>query len=93
LDQIRQGISLEVRQAVLNILNAQERLAAAEKGVDQAREALRLANVRFEAGVSTAVEVSDAQVALTDAQTNLVNAMNDYRQALARYERAIGAPV
>src|SRR5439155_104220 len=35
--------------------------------VQQAQEALRIAQVRYRAGVATSVEVTDAQVALTQA--------------------------
>ena len=52
--------------------------------------ALRIAQVRYRAGVSTNVEVTDAQVALTDAQTNQVNAEYDYLNAQAALARALG---
>ncbi|MCC6443364.1 MAG: TolC family protein [Armatimonadetes bacterium] len=91
LDQLRQGISLEVRQALLNVNEARDRIGVAEKGVDQAKEGLRLARVRYEAGVGTALEVTDAQVALTQAENNYVNAVYDYRTARARLLKAVGS--
>ncbi|MDH7571391.1 MAG: TolC family protein, partial [Armatimonadota bacterium] len=42
-------------------------------------------------GISTALEVTDAQAVLTQAEVNVVNARYDYLLARARYERAIGA--
>ena len=53
-------------------------------------EALRIAQVRYRAGVSTSVEVTDAQVALTLAQTNQVNAEYNYLDAQTALARAIG---
>lgn len=91
LQQAREGVALEVRQAYLNLQDAQKRLAVAQKGLEQATEALRLARVRFEAGVSPQLEISDAELAFTQAQTNLVNAQYDYLDAYAALLRAVGA--
>lgn len=91
LQQAREGVALEVRQAYLNLQDAQKRLAVAQKGLEQATEALRLARVRFEAGVSPQLEISDAELAFTQAQTNLVNAQFDYLDAYAALLRAVGA--
>jgi outer membrane protein len=91
LKQAQEGIALEVRQAYLTLQDAQKRLEVARKGLEQATEALRLARVRFEAGVSPQLEISDAELAFTQAQTNLVNAQFDYLDAYAALLRAIGA--
>ncbi len=90
LQQVKEGVALEVRQAYLNLQDAQKRLAVAQKGLAQATEALRLARIRFEAGVSPQLEISDAELAFTQAQTNLVNAQFDYLDAYAALQRAIG---
>jgi outer membrane protein len=90
LDQVRQAVALDVRTALLNLREAEARRGTTASNVNQAREALRIANVRYQAGVSTIVEVTDAQVALTQAQTNQVNADYDYVVAQAAVERALG---
>lgn len=91
--QTRDGVALETKQAILSMENAAERMAAAAKTVEQAKEALRLAKVRYQEGVSIALEVTDAQAALTQAETDLVNARYDYLVARARYQRAVGLAV
>jgi len=91
LKQAQEGVALEVRQAYLTLQDAQKRLEVARKGLEQATEALRLARVRFEAGVSPQLEISDAELAFTQAQTSLVNAQFDYLDAYAALLRAIGA--
>lgn len=88
--QIKEGVALEVRNAYLNLRDAKQKLEVAERGIAQATEGLRLARVRFEAGVSTPLEISDAEVAYTQAQTNRVNARYDYLNAYASLQRAIG---
>jgi outer membrane protein len=90
LDQVRQTVALDVRTSQLNLREAEARRGTTASNVTQAREALRIANVRYQAGVSTIVEVTDAQVALTQAQTNQVNADYDYVVAQAAVERSLG---
>jgi len=54
-------------------------------------EALRISEVRYEAGLATPVEVSDARVALTGARTNHVNAVYGYQLAQAQLLSTINA--
>ena len=91
-DQFVRGIKAEVQQSIIAVRDANERAEVAGNTVTQAREALRLANVRFRAGVGTQLEINDAQTALTQAETNAVNAQYDYLSALARLSRATGNP-
>jgi len=90
LDRTRKQVALEVRTALLNLREAEERRQTTAANVEQAREALRISQVRYNAGVATNVEVTDAQVALTEAQTNQVNADYDYLDAQAALTRALG---
>jgi outer membrane protein len=90
LQQVKESIALEVRTAYLNLQDAAKRLEVARKGLGQATEALRLARVRYEAGVSLQLEISDAELAYTQAQTNLVNAQYDYLDAYAALQKAVG---
>jgi outer membrane protein len=83
-------ISREVEQAQLNVNEAQERIGAAQTAVASAQENFRLAQGRFDAGVGTILELTDAQLFLTPAQNTEAQALADYRIAVARLERAIG---
>jgi outer membrane protein TolC len=91
--QLRQGIELEVRRALLNLAAAAEELATADAAVQQAAEGLRIANVRFAAGVSTNLEVITAQAALSQAEANRIQALFNVTVARAQLERAVGGPV
>lgn len=89
-------VVLEVRQSYLNLLQARDRVAVANRALAQAREAYRLAKVRFDAGVSQAqgvsplLELSDAQNALTQTENNQVNALYDYNNNRSRLDKAVG---
>lgn len=91
-EQTLLGVKLDAQQAYLSTNESRERITLAGKTLDQARESMRLAEVRYKAGVSTQVELFDAQTALTQAETNQVNAVYDYYTAMAQLEKAVGGP-
>ncbi len=83
-------ISREVEQSVNNVVESEERIQAAQVAVASAQENFRLAQGRFDAGVGTILELTDAQLALTQAQNTEAQALADYRISLARLDRAVG---
>lgn len=91
--QLRQAIELDIRRALLTYGSAAEELATADKTVEQAEEGLRIANVRFAAGVSTNLEVILAQAAQSQAAGNRIQALFNVNVARAQLERAAGGPV
>ncbi len=84
------SIAQEVEQAYLSVLEAEERIQAAQTAVASAQENFRLAQGRFDAGVGTILELTDAQLALTQAQNTEAQALADYRIAIYRLDRARG---
>jgi outer membrane protein TolC len=84
---MRQRIELEVRQAWLALEQANGELAAAGKGVDQAREATRIAGVRYQAGVGTLLEVTSAQASLAQAEFSLALARFNHHLARSSHPR------
>ena len=89
-EQLRQNVSVEVRQALSNINDAQTRASSATLGVTQAQEAFRLSNVRYQNGIGTILDVVNAQAQLAQARSNLLNAQYDYQTSLAQLTRALG---
>jgi len=69
---------------------ALQRLKTARAALVSAEEAFRLAQVRYEGGVGTQVEVWDAQFALTRARANEIQALYDAHKAFARLLYATG---
>lgn len=88
LNQLQLGVSLDVRTAALSLEEAAKRVATTQQNVDLAEEALRLANVRYNAGIAILVEVTNAESQLTQARFNNVNALYDYATAQAQLQRA-----
>ena len=90
LEQTRLAVQVEVRRALSSLSEATELTDAAVRVVQQAEEALRLANARYGAGTATQLELLSAQVALTSARNNQLQANYSYNVAAAAMRRALG---
>ncbi|WP_071517779.1 TolC family protein [Geitlerinema sp. PCC 9228] len=86
---LRQQIRTQVEQAFFDLQANLQNIETARKGVEQAREALRLARLRFQAGVGTNTDVLDAETELTRSEGNLVRAILGYNRALAQLQRSL----
>jgi len=84
------AIEVQVRQAYSSLTEAWELVQATGKSVEQAQEALRLANVRYAAGAATQLDVLTSQVALTQARVNQLQAFYNYSVARAAIRQAMG---
>ena len=87
--QQRDQTRFEVEQAFSNLQSNLQNVSTATGALEQARESLRLARLRFQAGVGTQTEVIDAETALTRAEGNRVQAILDYNRALANLQRSV----
>lgn len=89
-------VTLDVQQAYVNLIQARDRVQVTDVELAQAQEAFRLAQVRYNAGVSQTtgvspqLELSNTQTTLTQAETNRLNALYDYNVARSQLDRAIG---
>ena len=89
-EERRQQIALEVEQSYLRVVETQERIIATEAATRAAKENLDLAQGRYQVGVGSIIEVTDAETLYTDAQTNYVRTLYDYKIADAQLARAMG---
>jgi len=84
------AVDVEVRRAISIFQQAIELAEASKKVVEQAEEAVRLANVRYNAGTATQLDVLTSQVDLTTARLNQLQAYYTYNVAVATTRRAMG---
>lgn len=84
------GVKLEVKDAVLRLKAAEERIGVTRKVVVQAEESLRIVKDRYEAGLTTVVDLLTSEAVLTQAKGNLTQALYDYNVGLAGLELALG---
>lgn len=92
LDQLREGVRLEYEQALGELRRAQAQVAAVGRTVEQAQRVYELTELRYDEGLATQLDVSNARLALQQARINQVRAYHDAYSALARAERALGIP-
>jgi outer membrane protein len=90
LDVLMEAVMLQVEQNYLSLKEAQERIDASDKLVVQAKENLRLAEGRYNSGVGSPIEITDAQVTLSNAEITDIQALADYNSSLIRLHQAIG---
>ena len=91
--QLRDGIQLEVDQALAAYREADEQKLVADEAVELAIESLRLARLNFSEGVARNVDVLEAQTALSGSRLDALGAETNYRIAVARMRKAAGIDV
>lgn len=89
-EYLQNAIILEVKQAYLRFMAAQEALVAAQDNMMQAEETFGIIEKRYQNGLATNLEYMDVQLAATQAQTNYLSALKDYYASRAAIQRSIG---
>jgi outer membrane protein TolC len=90
---LRQDIALEVRRALLDLSRTSQSIDVAQRGAEQARENLALAEGRYSTGVGSIIELTDAQAQKARSEAEYVRSLYSHQLAIAGLERAIGQPV
>jgi OMF family outer membrane factor len=83
-------VRFQVEQSFYDLRANQQTIRTTSREVLSQREALRLARLRFQAGVTTQREVVDNQRDLTRAQLRYVTALADYNISIAELRRRTG---
>ena len=86
--QTEDDIRLEVEAAYDALMQAKEALDIQSTTIAKAEEGLRIADLRYESGISTLLEVLSARAALTQARQMLAEATFSFRVAKARLKLA-----
>ncbi len=74
-DRLKDALSLQANAARINFYNGLQTLNSQRKNQDLAKEVLRVSKIKYQQGVGSSIEV-------TQAQTNLEDADNKYIQGL-----------
>lgn len=89
-DYLEQSINVQAENSFNAILTAREKMAANEITVRQAEKAYEIAEVRYNAGAGTILELNSSELSLTQAKLNYSQATYDYLAARADYEKILG---
>jgi outer membrane factor, OMF family len=83
-------IRFQVEQNYYTLQSSKERILTTRCAIEQARQGLRLAELRRDNGVGTSLEVSNATTDLAQAENNYLTAIVDYNRSLAALQRFVG---
>ncbi len=89
-DYLAESVIVQVESAFNNILTAKEKMTSNELTVRQASKAYEIAQVRYNAGTGTILELNSSELSLTQAKLNYSQAIYDFLAARADYEKIIG---
>jgi outer membrane protein TolC len=84
----RNQIRFEVEQAYYSLGSNKKNIATSTQSLKQAEESLKLARLRFQAGVGTQTDVIQAQTELAKARGNRITAILNYNRALSTLRTA-----
>jgi outer membrane protein len=87
---VKDNVTLEITQYYLLVNQLKERKAVAEKGVEQAEENYRVSNDKYKKGLSTNLDLKDAESGLLNAKLTLTQSLVEYELAIARLSKSIG---
>ena len=92
LRDLKDRIANDVRTSWLNTLTAYRRISVTQQFVDEANLTVELSETRYTLGLSSIVELSQAQLQQTEAQIQFVAARYQYRIAQSVLRFQIAAP-
>lgn len=88
--QLEESIRLEARSKWADLRATEEEIPAVRQSVRLAEQAYSIAEVRYSSGLSTQLEVLDADLALTQARISEKETLYRYEVALAELEHTLG---
>jgi outer membrane protein len=91
LRDVQNNIVREVRKTWLESNAAFQRLSVTRQLLSQATQALDLAQQRYKLGLSSIIELSQAQLNMTQAEITQAGAKYDYEAAIATLSYEVGA--
>jgi len=89
-ENLSDQITVDIKQSCLDLNQAQAIIDASKDNIEEAKEALRIAEVSYDNGVGTNLDVLDTQVSLSQIEQNYSSAIYDYLMAKAYLDRTMG---
>ena len=92
-EQTQDLVKFEVRTAYLKLMEVQMLIQVQKETIKQAKEGVRLANLQYENGLITSVQLTDAQLALRQAKISRLLSLRDYAVGHANLQKAVGTAI
>lgn len=88
--QTKQNIKLSIKNSLLNLRAAQDRIKLSKLNLEQAKENLQDNELKFKEGLITSLDLLNVQTTQQQVKTQYYQAIYDYNLALAKLNKAIG---
>lgn len=89
-EDLAQRIAVDIRGACLDLIQAASIIDSSKDAIEEAKEALRIAEVSYDNGEGTNLDVLDTQVSLSQIEKNYSEGIYDYLMAKASLDRSMG---
>jgi outer membrane protein len=89
-EDLVETIAVDIRRACLDLQQAESIINSQKDNIEEAKEALRIAQVSYDNGEGTNLDILDAQVSLSQIEKNLSEGIYDYLMAKAYLDRTMG---
>ena len=89
----KQNIYFSVKEAYINLINAQDSISVAKLSMDEAKEQYDQASGRYKVGLGDAIELKDAETTYRNSQLSYYSTLLEYHVSAANLERLMGVPL
>ena len=89
----KQRVYLEVKQAYINLNNSLNSVYQADENLKSAKAQSYHSTGRYNAGLSTAIELKDSENTYMNSQLEYYNALLNYNTTVAELEKVVGKPI
>jgi outer membrane protein TolC len=89
-EQIAKNLEVDVQNALINLTNAQESMAAGAVGLTASLKSRDVQEARYKEDLATTLDLLNAQVSVVTAQSNVVEARYAYYTSRAQLDYALG---
>ncbi len=90
LQTVKNAVEMGVRSSYLGLVTAEKQIGTFKLAVQQATEALRIAQLSFDLGQNTPTEIAQANINLMNAKKSLAQQIHAYNLALLDFEYSTG---
>lgn len=90
LDNMKNTVSLQVNQARTSYINGLQTLNDQKRNMALAEEVLRVAKIKYQQGVGSSIEVTQAQTAVENADNSYIQGLYDALVSKVDLDKAYG---
>jgi outer membrane protein len=90
LFKVKNSLNFDIKNSMTTYNNSINSLDNQQRNLDLANEVLRVTKIKYEQGVGSSIEVTQAQTSLKEAENNYINSLYDALISKVDTERAIG---